>query len=863
MSLPKFITVALSLILLIGNPVLGQLNPIRKAEKKAAQGEWSAAHELLIKVLRKDTASVEAEVALAQWFANERNPSQQVDSAYTWVLRALTDFGQASPRQRERWKRNQIDSAQLLRLRTTVDSLVFDRTKQINTEAAYADFLSRHLFARERTEAVELRDEVGYLTALRQNTYAAFDAYLKKYPQSQRAGEARARYERLLFDAKTRDRKLKSYKAFVREFPGSPFRAVAEKNIFELTTVLGEPTDFIEFMKANPSSGMVDRARELLFHLLAETDEKMPAACMTDSLRQVAELNKLTWAPIYKNQKFGFIDSKGRERLAPQFDSIPAVYKCGAIRDDLIRTSAGTFSRSGRRLTPFTHPVDIGYGFLKIGDSATMVVHKSGRVVVSQPVRQAVVLGGRFLAVQRDGLWGLYAFNGRPLLSCQWQSIGLVEGLLVLGRNGKKILCRPAQLAPVAEGSPLDETFVFDQVRPIGPGEVVVANGPLEGVLNAQLQFIAPLAMQTLLHLPFGLVRKINDEYVFGDLSSSLANLAWEKFAVNRQWLWLKRAGDERLFDTYAKKTVAENPDSIWFQKGLAFVRRGDSIRIHVNSATTLTVPRTAKINFVPASDSIRYFFVEHRNKKTVFSIESGQQLCTLDADQLEALTGDLLMITRKGKKGLVTPTGKTVLPAEYDAIVPTAAGRLSLLKDRKFGMYDIASGKLVKPIFERNVMVLDAETLVAFKNGFYGLVDWAGKAIGAFAYEEVVPFTEHTIWVKRDFEWRLLDRTDGQVRITHVKSFQVFKTRGIEKLALVQQENFFGVWSSMRGMIIPTSFSFVTNLSGDEEPLYFTAKEVEEAGIVVAIYYDPSGKMLRKQVYEEEEYAKLACPDN
>jgi len=54
-----------------------------------------------------------------------------------------------------------------------------------------------------------------------------------------------------------------------------------------------------------------------------------------------------------------------------------------------------------------------------------------------------------------------------------------------------------------------------------------------------------------------------------------------------------------------------------------------------------------------------------------------------------------------------------------------------------------------------------------------------------------------------------------------------------------------------------------ITNLGSEDEPLYFTAKEVEEAGIVVVIYYNKDGKLLRKQVYEDEEYAHIICPED
>jgi hypothetical protein len=45
--------------------------------------------------------------------------------------------------------------------------------------------------------------------------------------------------------------------------------------------------------------------------------------------------------------------------------------------------------------------------------------------------------------------------------------------------------------------------------------------------------------------------------------------------------------------------------------------------------------------------------------------------------------------------------------------------------------------------------------------------------------------------------------------------------------------------------------------------PLYFTEKQVEEAGIYVVIYYDKDGRQLRKQVFETDEYEKIYCTRN
>ncbi len=860
MSLSDFFKVGLAGLLFSGTQVLGQSS---QAEKKMAQRNWGSARQILEKTLRKDTLNVQAELSMSHWFLNPNNPAQQIDSAYQHSLRAFYSFKKSSPRQKEKLKRDRTDSISIVRFRQRIDSLAFEKAKQINTEDSYQDFIQKFLLANEQAEAVELRDEAAFLNALRQNSYSSFENYLKRYPQSHRAKEARDRYEKLLFESKTKDKKLKSYLSFVKEYPASPYTSEADKNIFEVTTSEGAPEDFIRFIEAYPTSSFVHRSRDFLFHIAREPDEKISFE-LTDSLKQIIAINKSLWVPIYKNEKYGFIDSRGIETFTPQFDAINEEYKCGSIKDDILITSSGLVSRNGVRLTDHVSKVkDLGYGFLKVGDSSRVkVLHKSGTWIIKIDLQDASILGGRFLTVKINGLVGLHALNGRMLLPPTWNSIEMVEGVVILDRSGKKTLCLPSQLAQVADGNPLSENFVFDNVKSLGAGLLLVSNGSLEGIVNAKLEFVVPLARQSLYAMPFGLVRKINDRFIFTNLAPELENKTWERYRFYRQWLLLKNSEGEKLLDTHSKKIVEERPDSLWADKGLVFAKVGDSVHVHINSSTQIALAKNTKIIFVKSADSIRYFFVEQKNKKIIFSIETGKKMFATDYDQVESLTAGIFLVTKKNKKGLLDKLGKVVLAAEYDALILRGKNQLSVLKEKRFGLFDIVLNKLIKPFYERNLAPLDNNVLIAFKDGHYGLIDWESKPLTLFEFDEIVPWVENLVWVKKGFEWNLLDFRQSKYNLRHIKNYHIFSDEPKEKIAFVQQENYFGVLSSQRGMIIPLSFTYITNLGSEEEPLYFTAKEVEEASIVVVIYYDKDGKLLHKQVYEEAEYAHIVCQD-
>jgi hypothetical protein len=52
-------------------------------------------------------------------------------------------------------------------------------------------------------------------------------------------------------------------------------------------------------------------------------------------------------------------------------------------------------------------------------------------------------------------------------------------------------------------------------------------------------------------------------------------------------------------------------------------------------------------------------------------------------------------------------------------------------------------------------------------------------------------------------------------------------------------------------------------NVGSSEKPLYFTEKHLEEASVFVVIYHDDKGQILRKEIYDQEDYDRIYCSQN
>lgn len=850
------------LFLLWCGPAFGQVSAEKVAQSRIEKQKWAKAEHSIIKSLRKDSVNVEGHFLYSLWYFEAANPDFNIDSAYHYALLALADFKRYDERQRDRLSRFPIDSSRLALMIADIDSAAFVRAKNTNSEASYNDFLNRFVYSKYQSNATELRDEVAFLDALKVNSYQSFDEYLSKYPHSHRAVEAKSRYEKLLFEDKTRDGKLKSFRSFFQNYPRSPYANQALRQIFEISTASGKLSDLAGFINTYGNrSAFSKKVRDLAYYISVERNEQLPVGMMTDSLRNAKNLEEGFWVPFLKNDRYGFMDQNGKEKVKARLTGISEQYLCGDINDGVMITSEGLMSRSGSILFPgeVKEVEDIGLGFLLAKGECLRLVHKSGTDFFPNCLEDAKAIADHFLAVKEEGKWDLFAVNGR-LLAENYDDILSIDASIVLERNRKKSMHTIDEIAALADKNPLPRSIVFDEVRKLSSDKVLVRNGSLEGVVNPKLEFIIPLDRQTLTLTSFGFTKKVLNKVTTVGVSQAIDNDEFVDIKPYLRWLGLYKAKEARLYDTELKKIIDEHLDSLWFSNRLAFGAKGDSVRVWFGSGRRMNYPSDGKMIFVKSPDSVRFFLIEEKNKKALYEVESGAKRFVMELDKLEELVKNVFLVELRGKKGLVGIDGKLLVPVEYDAIVKNAENFVSLLKDRKFGIYDLERKSLIKPTFERNINFYNKSTLVAFKDGAYGFVDLNARPISDFEFEEVNYWSDSLALVKKNFRWMVYGIHDHKIYVEQIKDYSLIKDTEEEKIARIHKGNEYGVISNKRGEVIPPTFSDILNLGTEEKQLYFTEKHVEEAEIFVVIYYDGEGVFIRREIYEADDYDKIYC---
>jgi len=829
------------------------------------KGKWEKAKVQFAKVIRKDSLNAGAHYGLSLYFFTSGNPNAQIDSAYRYAMKTLAYYKLSSTKQRERYRRLPLDSVILVRHRERIDSAAFERAKSTNTEFGYIDFLSRFPLAVQQVRAMELRDEVAYLDALKENTYGSFFRYLEKYPESSRANEANVRYEKLLYEAKTKDKKLSSYELFLSQYTSSPYLKEVERHIFEISTASGEMQSFEKFLKKYPESSSATKARNILYHLYREEDRAIPTSFLNDSIRRLQTLEKYYLVPFLKGDLFGFMNEHGEEIIKPSVKEISNAFMCGNIMEELLVLENKIIARNGSILFQgeIIEVEELGFGFIKVTTPTCIkIIHYSGyRVGNDGCFQDGNMLGKNYLVIQKEKRWSVWSLAGRMLLPFEWEDVQLIGDVVALRKAGKVKLARLKDLVKPADQVSITLTREYHEVKSWPNGMVWVKLGNEQGVLNQNLNEWISLSKQELTPTFFGAMSQFNSGYKLHD-KTSISSPLFHRVKVSQPWVGVQQGGLWRLIDPATKKFQSTEFDSVGFIGPFAMGLRNDSLRVYLSKSNFVESLQTTKVQFIPGKDSLFFLLLDEGDQKTLFDTK-GNRLFTVNFDRIEYNNEGFFTVIKKEKRGLISLDGRTVVQPEFDAMGTVNHGVVAILKDKKFGFLDVVHKKEIKPEYDKNILRYSATKMIAFKNGFYGLIGWDNKPTTLFEFEEIRYWNDSSALVKKNFNWIIYNFVEKKIVLNKIKTFKWVLDTDREKIMIVQQENAYGVISNKRGVIIPATFTDIVNLGSATVPLYFTEKHVEEAAIFVVIYYDRNGVQLRKQVYETDDYEKIYCSDS
>jgi hypothetical protein len=378
--------------------------------------------------------------------------------------------------------------------------------------------------------------------------------------------------------------------------------------------------------------------------------------------------------------------------------------------------------------------------------------------------------------------------------------------------------------------------------------------------VDKNLQLVLPLSEGDIEKTAFGFAVHNKDDVMLYDQDARMLG-SFDAFTVSADRVVVKTDSVMRFLDVRSGRVGDIGYDSIALAGPYPVTYTNDSVTILFDVGKKLFKPRTS-ISYLPRKDSIGFLVVKENGKRAVYD-HSGKLLFSGEYDQVDYSGDGYFVVHKRERKGLVNGQGKIVLTIDYDAIGAVSHGVVTVLKATKFGAYNIRLKKLIKPAYDKNIVIYNPAVLAAYQKGQFGFVDWAGKPVGKKSYDEIQYWNDSVALVRTGFNWQFYDIAVGRDLMESVKKLDFITDTAEEKLAIIRNDHHYGVVSNTRGLIIPPTFSYIVNVGSSEHPVYFTEKHVEEASIFVVIWYDETGKLLRREVYEEEDYDKIFCSDN
>lgn len=836
-----------------------QTGAARRAMRALDKEQWQKSRTILEKALRKDSMASDIYFGFSSYYFTQKNPAFDIDSAYSFINMAVTTSRTGVSNNREM---DAPDTSAFLNLRRRIDSAAFSRANRQHTESSYNYFIDHFSDALQLDTARQLRDEVAWQDAVIEDTPEAFATYLRKYPVSPYADKARARREELIFRIDTRDQRLGSFESYLAEHPQSPYRHLVEEEILGIYTADGSADKFSAFLQRYADGAAGRKARNILYHIRRETEPAMESfSFWTDSLRRVHQLSTRFLVPFIADKKFGFMDASGREIIAATSSSLYDGYRCGNILEDILVHGNDIISRDGIRIYngEVSELSELGYGFVGLQTrDCYRVLHKSGFVVGGGCASDAAVIEGRFVAILQAGHWSLYSLTGR-LLTTGWEDVKSLGEVIALRKAVKWSLVTIGQLGMVADQQPLKPAQVVDDVRAWPNGWVWAKRGHTEGVLDGNLHVRIPFAEHGLRHEVFGIlsrqpgcVRLITREFV--------PSHCLEDVRFNSNWVCVKQNSEWSLHNPVNGANTGSY-DSIAFTGIFAAGHRSDSVRVFFNDSIYLDF-KNVNLAFIPGNSAVAFLQVEHAGKKTVYNASAGK-LFDGYYDRIQHAGGDYFIVGRNGKKGLITSSGKQVLPFSYDAIGEAEGTRIPLLRGMQFGLYDAVAGKEIRPAYDKKIQPYNEGLLVAFRRGKSGMIDFNNRTRIPFQYDAFRFWNDTSALARQDKVWKLIEIATGKVLIDDIHDYSVVDDSDGESVLIIRRGAEFGVLSSTRGEVIPVSYTDLVNIGSARDPLYFAEKHVREASLSVIIYYDENGHPVRHQALEPDDFDAIYCEGN
>jgi hypothetical protein len=850
------------LIICLLIPALG-MSQAKRAQNQLAKQKYADAYQLLVKGVSKDSLASAESFVLSQLFMVDSSGYYNIDSAYYYAERAIADFSGSDVKTQSRLEKDGFEDSAFVVQRQIVETAAFKLTKLADTEVDYSQYLVSYPLALQKDSAITFRNARAFETAQELNTFNGYKQFFNTYPNASEVPEAKKRYEKLLFEYHTADGKLSSYELFIKDYPDTPYRDFCERKVFDIRTGANTPEAYHDFMARYPQSVWRRRAENMLFHLLevAPVDLDGLVIAQSDSLKEVLELQQQEIILVPNEDEYQLINVQN-EIILDGLEQVAQSFKCTQPTDFIFgerQGIIGLFGINGALIAKVSAEDvgDEGFGFVKtISMESQQLVHKSG-INLEQLKHNQVELVYPYAAYKNQQGWGLMSVTGRPMLPEEYDSIYTMGDNIVLLKNGKTGIFPPDTFIPLLDGNEVALTFPYDDIELFSTALLWVLKEDQEGLLNADLGFVLPLADQ--------LIEPLDSGY-FIDRGDSIYDSTYDD-----RWFTSRESNsDWSITHTSSKDIVVyQNDATMEFQQAALIGSHGllvtDSLGITVMFSDSLQqvlndTESIEALGSLGTAHSSSHYKLSYSGKKLPEILDLvGKKVRTSRYQKVYDLGTEYLLAETRKKFVVLDNYGRVVLK-NLDGAKLLSEGVLSIFTDREFGVYSRLKIINIPRQYDRALVPLNDSLFIASKNEKYGIVNALDEVFLPFQFSDIKPYNDSLLVVTTNYVQAFINLNSKRTLIDRLSSFELMFNRPNEEILLIERNGNYGIFSTRRGLILDPTFSEVLNIGSTIAPIFRATKYISEADLFILLYYNANGELFKKVVLSAQQFDRLNC---
>jgi hypothetical protein len=400
---------------------------------------------------KKRNASI-ASFGLAQLYMRPQNVFYNIDSAYVHIRTAVDNYDAVRPKIKKKYLPYGFEKSNLEFLRQEISTKIFERTLQTNTEEAFIEFINQHIWAKEIPRATFMRDSLAFEKHLAKGTSEEMAVFLNKYPTSVLSERAQMAFFQLQFEEETRSKRKEDYERFLKNFPENPFVKEADRALYRFAEELNTVTGYEKFINSYPKSAYKSEAWRALYRayvkqnglaLINEFKKSYPNYPFLDELDLELSLLNTQLFPVFVENAWGYMDSKGIIKIAPKFDYAEffSQGRAAAQKDDLygfIDVVGNWIIRPQfSEVTPFRFNLSVVID----QEGKAGVINLFGEWVLESRFEDIQIINDDWLWVQDESGWILYQISKNKFGQEYFSEVGeFINGYAIVSKAGEHAL---------------------------------------------------------------------------------------------------------------------------------------------------------------------------------------------------------------------------------------------------------------------------------------------------------------------------------------------------------------------------------------------------------------------------------------